>query len=67
MEKDPSMQEALRAALAAGEDSGASTKFDFERRVEELAAQATVANLMDDFRAGRLVHSNEPADVSELP
>ncbi|WP_063057249.1 type II toxin-antitoxin system ParD family antitoxin [Nocardia salmonicida] len=67
MERNPSKLEALRAALAAGEDSGTPTELDFERCIEELAAQAADADLMSDFQVGRLVRSNEPADVSELP
>lgn len=67
MERNQSKLDALRAALAAGEDSGPSTELDLERRIEELAAQATDANLMQDFQAGGLIRSNEPADASELP
>ncbi|MFD4432379.1 type II toxin-antitoxin system ParD family antitoxin [Nocardia sp. NPDC058497] len=67
MEGNPSRLEALRAALAAGEDSGPPTAFDFERCIEELAAQAADADLMGDFQAGRLIRSSEQADVSELP
>ncbi|MBF6100479.1 type II toxin-antitoxin system ParD family antitoxin [Nocardia cyriacigeorgica] len=67
MERNQSKLEALRAALAAGEDSGPSTEFDVGRRIDELVAQAAGADLMDDFRAGRLVRSSGPADVSELP
>ncbi|MFC9659974.1 type II toxin-antitoxin system ParD family antitoxin [Nocardia sp. NPDC127606] len=67
MERNPSKLEALRAALAGGEDSGPSTEFDVERRIEELAKQAADADLMGDFQAGRLVRSNEPAEASELP
>ncbi|MFI1465573.1 type II toxin-antitoxin system ParD family antitoxin [Nocardia carnea] len=67
MNESSSELEALRAALAAGEGSGPSAEFDFERRIEELTAQAADAGLIDDFLAGRLVRSGEPADVSELP
>lgn len=67
MERNQSKLEALRAALAAGEDSGPPTKFDIERCIEELAAHAADTDLMGDFQAGRLIRSNEQADVSELP
>ncbi|MEV6432451.1 type II toxin-antitoxin system ParD family antitoxin [Nocardia sp. NPDC051463] len=67
MERNQSELEALRDALAAGEDSGPSTEFDVGRRIDEFVAQATDTNLISNFRAGRLIRSCEPADVSELP
>ncbi|GAB4590279.1 type II toxin-antitoxin system ParD family antitoxin [Nocardia sp. IFM 10818] len=67
MDRDQSQPEALRAALAAGKDSGQPTPFDFRCRIEELTVQAADADLMGDFLDARLVRSSEPADLSELP
>ncbi|WP_371851856.1 type II toxin-antitoxin system ParD family antitoxin [Nocardia flavorosea] len=67
VDESSSELEVLRAVLAAGEGSGPSAEFDFQRRIEELTAQAADAGLIDDFLAGRLVRSSEPTDTSELP